>query len=80
VAGSWDGRFTLPGRLTPDGNCKALFPNDGRLPPEGRLLEATRPAPGRFTVPVEGRDTAPVNGRETLPLDGRETLPVDGRE
>jgi hypothetical protein len=81
VDGSCDGRFTPPlGRVIPDGNCEALFPNDGRLPEEGRLLDGTRPALGRFTAPVEGRVTAPVDGRETLPVDGRETLPVDGRE
>lgn len=80
LAGSWDGRFAAPGLLTPDGNCEALFPNEGRLAPEGRLLEGTRPALGRFTAPVDGRETAPVEGRDTLPVEGRETLPVDGRE
>jgi hypothetical protein len=81
VDGSCDGRFTPPlVPLAPDGNCEALFPNDGRLPEEGSLLEGTRPALGRFTAPVDGRVTAPVDGRETDPLDGRGTLPVEGRE
>jgi hypothetical protein len=83
VAGSWDRRFTLPGLLIPDGNCEALFPNEGRLAPEDNPLEGTSPPLGRETPPdgsCDGLETEPVDGRDTLPVDGRETLPVDGRE
>ena len=80
--GSCEGRLTAPppGRV-PEESCEALFSNEGRLTPDGRVEgdAGTRPPDGRVT-PVDGRETAPVDGRETLPVDGRETAPVDGRE
>ncbi|MES2657535.1 MAG: hypothetical protein V4689_02900 [Verrucomicrobiota bacterium] len=74
----------------PEGSCEAPLPNDGRLPPDGSLLdgvrdgvEGTRPALGR-EAPVEGlwagRVAAPVDGREELPADGRDDEPPEGRE
>jgi hypothetical protein len=77
----------------PDGSCAALFPNEGRSLPLGRVDgdEGTLPPLGRDAPeagswdglepePVDGRETFPVEGRDTLPDDGRETEPLEGRE
>jgi hypothetical protein len=72
-----DGRVTVLGRETPDGNWDGRSAVDGREAGE----EGTRPALGR-EAPVDGSWV----GRETLPVPvdgrvvGRETLPVEGRE